>query len=437
MPWYESFSLMIGMILALMALGIPVAFAFLIADVVGVILFMGGSAGITQLVASMGESVATFNLVPLPLFVLMGELFFHSGLASRVFDALDVLFGRLPGRLCYLTIAGGTVFASLSGSSIANTAMLGSLMVPEMMKRGYKRHMAMGPILGTGGLAMIIPPSTLAVLLGSLAGIDIGALLIAGIIPGFLLALMYAVMIFVRVKLDPEAAPAYETERVSPLQAAKALAINVLPMGLVIFCVVGLILLGVATPSEAAAFGVVGVVILCLLFRAPLIPALRKSMTGTLRVTASVLLIVMASTTFSQILAFSGASTGLIEWATHFDLPPFAILLAMFAVLLVLGMFMEQISIMLLTIPVFIPLAKMLGFDLVWFGLIVLLGLEIGLATPPFGLLLFIMQSTAPPGTTLMQVARAALPYVTCALILVALVMLFPPLALYLPRLMQ
>jgi tripartite ATP-independent transporter DctM subunit len=367
----------------------------------------------------------------------MGELFFHSGLASRVFDALDVLFGRLHGRLCYLTIAGGTLFASLSGSSIANTAMLGSLMVPEMMKRGYKRHMAMGPILGTGGLAMIIPPSTLAVLLGSLAGIDIGALLIAGIIPGLILAAMYAGLIFIRVSLDPMAAPAYETERVPLPRMLKMLAVNVLPMGLVIFCVIGLILLGVATPSEAAAFGVLGVVTLCIFFRAPLLPTFRRSMIGTMRISAGVLLIVIGSTTFSQILAFSGASAGLIAWATHFDLPPFAVLLAMFAVLLLLGMFMEQISIMLLTIPVFIPLAKTLGFDLVWFGLIILLGLEFGLATPPFGLLLFVMHSTAPPGTTLMQVARSALPYVTCALVLVGLVMLFPELALYLPRLMQ
>ena len=437
MAWYQTFSLMVGMILALMAIGMPVAFAFLLADLVGVILFMGGSVGISQLAASMGESVASFNLVSLPLFVLMGELFFHSGLATRVFDALDVLFGRLPGRLCYLTIAGGTLFATLSGSSIANTAMLGSLMVPEMLKRGYKPHMAMGPILGTGGLAMIIPPSTLAVLLGSLAGIDIGALLIAGIVPGVILALMYVVLIMLQVAIDPLAAPAYETPRVTLRRALMMVAVNVLPMGLVIFCVVGLILLGAATPSEAAAFGVLGVIILCLLFGAPLVSSLQKSMIGTVRISSSVLLIVMGSTTFSQILAFSGSSSGLIAWAVHFALPPFAILLMMFGVLLLLGMFMEQISIMLLTIPVFIPLAQMLGFDLVWFGLLMLLGLEIGLATPPFGLLLFVMHGTAPKGTTLIQVARAALPFVACALLLSGVVMLFPQLALYLPRLMQ
>ena len=284
---------------------------------------------------------------------------------------------------------------------------------------------------------MIIPPSTLAVLLGSLAGIDIGALLVAGIIPGLVLAAMYVALILVRVTLDPSAAPSYDAPRVPLRRALMQCAINVLPMGLVVFCVVGLILLGIATPSEAAAFGVLGVMVLCLLFRAPLWRALRESLMGTMRISAGVLLIVIGSTTFSQILAFSGASAGLIQWATHFDLPPFAILLAMFGVLLVLGMFMEQISIMLLTVPVFMPLAHTLGYDLVWFGLIMLLGLEIGLATPPFGLLLFVMHGAAPKGTTLLEVAYAALPFVCCALLLVALVMAFPGLALFLPSLMH
>ena len=164
------------------------------------------------LVSNAVDSVAMFALIPVPLFIIMGELFFHTGLAVRVFDALDRCFGRLPGRLSYITVAGGTIFATLSGSTMANTAMMGSLMVPEMTKRGYKSHMSMGPILGTGGLAMIIPPSALAVLLASLAEIDIGGLLIAGVIPGLILAGLYSVLIYIQVKIDPEAAPEYTVE---------------------------------------------------------------------------------------------------------------------------------------------------------------------------------------------------------------------------------
>ncbi|MGD9925680.1 MAG: TRAP transporter large permease subunit [Pseudorhodoplanes sp.] len=434
MSWYWAFSLLLGLVLALMALGVPVAFAFLLTNLVGVLLFMGGLSGVTQLVANSADSVASFHLVPLPLFVLMGEVFFHSGLAVRVFDSLDMLFGRVRGRLSYLTVAGGTVFATLSGSSLANGALLGSLMAPEMIRRGYKRYMAFGPILGTGGLAMIIPPSTLAVLLGSLAGINIGALLVAGILPGLLLALFYAVLIFIQVRLDPDAAPAYDTERVSWSVAIRSFVVNVLPMGIVIFCVAGLILLGVATPTEAAAFGVLGVIALCLLFRVPLIQTMQRSLLGTVKVSTGILLIVMGSAIFSQLLAFSGASAGLIKWATSFDVAPFVILLSMFVVLLFLGMFMEQISIMMLTVPVFFPLAGSLGYDLVWFGLIVLLGLEIGLATPPLGLLLFVLHGVAPKGTKLEDVSWAAVPYIGCALLLVALIMIFPPIALYLTQ---
>lgn len=214
--WYTVAGFLVGMVIVLMLLGIPVAFAFLTANFIGAMIFMGGLDEMPQIVVNAVESVTIFALIPVPLFIIMGELFFHTGLAVRVFDALDRCFGRLPGRLSYITVAGGTIFATLSGSTMANTAMMGALMVPEMTARGYKRHMSMGPILGTGGLAMIIPPSALGVLLASLAEIDIGKLLIAGVLPGLVLAILYSVLIYAQVKLDPEAAPSYEVEK-SPL----------------------------------------------------------------------------------------------------------------------------------------------------------------------------------------------------------------------------
>ncbi len=434
--WYGIAGFLVGMVVVFMLLGIPVAFAFLTANIVGAMIYMGGLDAMPQIVVNAVESVTIFALIPVPLFIIMGELFFHTGLAIRVFDALDLCFGRLPGRLSYITVVGGTIFATLSGSTMANTAMMGSMMVPEMTSRGYKKHMSMGPILGTGGLAMIIPPSALAVLLASLAEIDIGALLIAGVLPGLVLAALYSILIYAQVKLDKDAAPAYVVESASLGRVLLALVVNVLPMGFVVFCVIGLIILGIATPTESAGFGALGVLILAALYRVLSWDVIVKSVAGSVRVTAMVLLIILASSTFSQLLAFTGASAGLIDWATKVDLAPIVMLLIMFGVLLVLGMFMDQVSMMLITVPIFFPLAQTLEFDLVWFGLVMLLALEISLTTPPFGLLLFVMIGVAPRGTTLWQVAMAAAPYIGCALIVLVLLILFPGLALYLPGLM-
>ena len=435
MSWPLVLGAMVGGIAVLMAMGFPVAFAFLTANVVGALFFFGGVSGISQVLINAKSSITVFTFIPIPLFILMGELFFRTGLAARIFDALDKVLGRLPGRLCYLTVTGGTLFSALSGSSMANTAMLGSLMLPEMQRRGYKPYMAMGPILGTGGLAMIIQPSGLAVLLGSLAQIDIAALLIAGLIPGLVLALLYIGLITIQIRLDPEATPAYDVGRVSLGQKVMAVLINVVPMGFVMFCVIGTILLGWATPSEAAAFGVASVLILASIFRCLTWKAFMGSVRGALRVTAMVFFIIMGSSTFSQILAYSGATSGLVEWVTGIDAQPLVILLMMFGIILLLGTLIDASSILMLTIPVFIPLAQALQFDLVWFGIIMLLGIEMSGTTPPFGMLLFVMLGVAPPGTTLWQAARAAAPFLGCDLILVALLITFPQLALYLPRL--
>lgn len=437
MEWYEAASLMVGGLLFLMFFGMPVAIAFLTINVVGVYLFMGGMIGIDQLVANATTSVTSFALVPVPLFLIMGELLFHTGLAVRVFDALDKCFGGIRGRLSYLTVGGGTIFATLSGSSMANTAMLGTTLMPDMIKRGYKPKMIMGPILATGGLAMIIPPSSLAVLLGSLARIDVGALLIAGLVPGLVLALMFVATIRIQIALDPDAAPGYAAERASPGEILYAIATDILPMGLVIFAVVGLILLGWATPTESAAFGTLAVAILAAVYGKLTWASVIAAMRGTLMVSAMMLMIIVGSTTFSQILAFSGASTGLISYAMSFDFGFYAILALMFLVLILLGMFMDQLSIMMLTLPIFMPLASSYGFDPIWFGVIMLLALELSLATPPFGLLLFVMVGVSPPGTTIGQVAWAAAPYIACTLLLVLILAVFPELALWLPGMMR
>jgi tripartite ATP-independent transporter DctM subunit len=430
-------AILIGGIVTLMMTGFPVPFAFLSVNCVAAYFLMGGTGGIIQVLANATISISSFTLIAIPMFLLMGELFFRTQMVLRVFDTLEMMLGRVPGRLSYLAVTGGTLFSALLGSSMANTAMLGSLLSGEMVRRGYKPHMSMGPIMGTGGLAIIIPPSGLAVLLGSLAQIDVGSLLIGGFGPGLLLAGLYVLLIYIQLKIDPSAAPQYDVERPPVLAMMKSFVVNVLPMGLVIFCVVGFIMLGWATPSESAAFGVLAVLVLALFMRCLSWTAIIESVRGAVRVTASIYLIIVGSSTFSQVLAYTGASTGFINAAIGADVGPTAMLLIMFGVLLVLGMLMDSASILLLTVPIFFPLAHALHFDLIWFGLIVLMGLEIGLLTPPFGTSLFVMLGVAPKGTSFMTVVMAAVPYVVCDLVAVGLLMAIPEIGTFLPSLIQ
>jgi tripartite ATP-independent transporter DctM subunit len=437
MEWYWAFALLLGMIVTMLGLGFPVALAFVITNVLGWLFFTGFNPESTlQVVSNSTILISRFTLGPVPMFIMMGSLFFHTGLAIRVFDGLDVLFGRLPGRLCYLTVAGGALFATLTGSSMANTAMLGSLMVPEMRRRGYSAQMSMGPVMGSGSLAMIIPPSALGVLLAAIASIDVGQLLIAGFIPGFLLAGLFAAMIRLQLWINPSGAPAYEVEPEPWAQRLRIAALNILPMGVVVFMVVGSIVLGWATPTESAALGVLGVMMLAAMYRALTWKSIVVAVDSTVRVGAMVFFILMNSTVFSQLLAFSGATAGLLGWVGGFDIHPLWILFAMFWVMILLGMFMDGVSMMLIAVPIFFPLAQHLGFDLIWYGLFMLLTIDMGGLTPPFGLLLYVMLGIAPKGTTLFQVAGAALPFLFCDVILIVLLVIFPQIALFLPSLM-
>ena len=437
MDWPSAIALLFGLIVALMLLGMPVAIAFLAANIVGAMIFMGGTIGIVQVLNNGFGAMTSFALVPIPMFLLMGELFYYTGLAAKMFNAIDRLMGNLPGRLAYVTVAGGTGFAALSGSSMGSTALLGSLMVPEMMKRGYSKYLSMGPIMGTGGLAVIIPPSALAVLLATLGRTDVGALLLAGVVPGLVLATMYVALIYGWTRLAPGAAPSYAVERASVAEKIRLVALDIVPMVAVIVLVIGTMVSGWATPTEAAALGCLGVMVLAACYRCLTWRAFRQSVEAGLRITVMAFLIIFGSATFSQLLAFSGASSGLIGWATAFEVSPLGMLLVMLAVIFFLGCFMDQLSMMLLTAPIYFPLAQALGFDLVWFGLILLLALEVGYTTPPFGLLLFVMKGVAPPGTTMRDIYYAAAPFMSCVLALIALIILFPPLATWLPGAMR
>jgi tripartite ATP-independent transporter DctM subunit len=365
----------------------------------------------------------------------MGEIMFYTGIAERAIDAVDKLIARVPGRLSLVAITGGTIFASLSGSTIANTAMLGSTLLPEMYRRGYKPSISIGPIVAVGGIAMLIPPSALAVLLGSIAQIPVGALLVASIIPALILAALFFAYVIIRCRLDPSLAPPYEVRELTWRERLMPFVKYVVPLSGIFVVVVGSIIGGIATPTESAALGAAASLIAAAAYRRLTRKNFVISIRQTLRFTVMTLFIICGSITFSQIMAFSQASNGLSAAVLGAGLTPLALLIAMLAILMFLGCFMDQVSMMMITVPLFMPLVQQFGFEQVWFGVLMLMILEISLATPPFGLLLFVAKGAA-PDNSMREIIGSVAPFIAIALFVVALLVAFPELTLVLPRMM-
>src|SRR6476659_1301416 len=252
MSWQAAAWLMLGGSTVLLFLGLPVAFTFLAINIAGAVIFLGGEAGLTQLARNSVGSVASFSLTPIPLFILMGEVLFHTGLAVKVIEGIERLIRQVPVRLAVVAVVAGTVVSAISGSTIATTAMLGSLMLPVMLARGYHPTMATGPIMAIGAVDMLIPPSALTVLLGSLSGISISKLLIGGILPGLMLSVAFVGYIIVRVRLTPSLAPAAPIEHHSGWEHWRLLLLYVAPLALIFAVVVGAMSGGLATPTESA-----------------------------------------------------------------------------------------------------------------------------------------------------------------------------------------
>ena len=383
------------------------------------------------------SSLANFTLAPIPLFILMGEILFHTGVAFAAVGAIERLIARVPGRLSVVSVASGTVFSALSGSTIANTAMLGNVLLPDMLKRGYHPTMAMGPIMAVGGVAMLIPPSALAVLLGSLAKIPIDKLLIGGIMPGLMMSAFFVGYIVVRCWLNPRLAPVEKAERLPAWERWRPFVVYVLPLFVIFAAVMGSIFAGIASPTDSAALGTVSAVLVALGYRKLTWRNLAKSLVETAKVTTMIFFIIAASYTFSQILAFSGATNKALDAILGFKLTPLEAVLIMLGILLFLGCFMDQVSMLLLTLPFFEPLWKALGIDPVWLGVLFLIAMELGLLTPPFGLLLFVMKGVAPKEISMQMIYRAAFPFIGLEMAVLAILIAFPGLALYLPKLIN
>lgn len=436
MDWPMALMLIFGCLLVFMATGMPIAFAFMLSCVMGSIMFWGGIVGLEQLAMSFYSSVTSFSLLPVPLFVLMGCIIFESGIGMKMVDAVDKLLGRLPGRLSILAIGAGTLLGTMVGISGGTIAILGRSLVPEMAGRGYKKPMTVGPVVASGALAVLIPPSALAVFLGAIGRVSVGKLLMAIVVPGLLLAALFCLYIILRCLLQPSLAPSYKVTPLPVVEKINITAKYILPVGFIIFSAIGVVFIGVATPSEAAALGAMACFLLAAVYKKFTFSMVKKSAVGTIEITVMVFVIIVGSISFSRILASSGAIMGLIDLATSLPVPPIVIVIATQLVVLFLGCFMDPASIVMITAPMFMPIISALGFDTLWYSTILLINIQLGLITPPFGLDCYTMKALAPPDISIGDVFRSSMPFLAIGFLVIALIMLFPPLALWLPGIM-
>jgi|SRR5699024_915529 len=437
MNWILILIIILLSLLMLIFIRLPVAFAFLAINIVFTFLLWNGQQGLMLFVASIKDSLAQFSLVPIPLFILMGELMFHTGIATKLINTLDKWFGKIPGRLSLLAVGAGTMLSTLTASTMATTAMLGSTLLPEMREKDYDKSISMGPILASGGLAIMIPPSALGVLLASLGKISVGDFLIAIIIPGLLMALSFFVYIVIVTLIRPNIAPQYSLEQPSLKEKITDTIKYILPLSLIIFLVIGSIFLGIASPTESAAMGAFGSLILAFAYRKMTLEVLVKAVKSTLELTTMILMIVAGSAIFGQILSFSGVTRNLVNVVNNIEYSSIVIILVMLLIVLFMGTFMESLSIMMIVVPMYIPIVEALNADTLWFAVLLLIAIEVGQITPPFGMGLFVMKGVAPKDINMKDIYIAAVPYIVIIIALILVLVMVPGLVTWLPNIMR
>lgn len=419
-----------GALALFFVLGVPVFAAFFGFNII-VALGLMGDRGLSIFAASILDTSMTSELIAVPLFILLGELLFRSGCIAILFDAADDIVGRVKGRQYVVVVLISVLLGAMSGSAVAVAAMLGKTVMSESVERGGDRKLLAGLVLGGACLAPIIPPSFLVVLIGMQSGASISALLAAGVLPGLVAGMLFFAWVQFRIWRDPSIDMAPDPNRRNrPL--GKAL-LSLLPFSIVIFAVLGLILLGVATPNEAAGCGVVGALLVAAIYRKLTVRMTIQSLQGAIMMSAMILLIMAASKVLAQLLAFSGITTQLVTIMIALDLPSVVVLLLLMAIPFVLCMFLDQIALLLILIPIYAPLLVTFGFDPTVFWTLFLLNLSLGAITPPFGYALFALSASGPHDMTLRDMYSAAWPFIGLLLLTMALVWAAPGLATWLP----
>jgi tripartite ATP-independent transporter DctM subunit len=430
MDAYSAILVVLALFCLLVLLGSPIFVCLGLASVVGMFM-VRGFQGLYQLPAAIMGQLESFLLVALPLYLLMGEALGKSGAGTDVYGALEKWLKRLPGGLAIASIYACALFGAMCGVSIAGVAAIGVVAVPEMLKRGYEKSLAAGAVTAAGALAVLIPPSISFIIYGAIAGVSVGKLFIAGIVPGLVLATAMAIYVLFRVIAHPTLAPSTQEthswkELLSPIP-------RLWPVLFLILAVLGTIYTGVATPTEAGAIGAAGALVVAASHKKLNRSTLRDILNGTTRVTATIMIIMASAFAFSQFLNLVRIPEILSEWVVSLPISPLGIVTVIMLFFILLGCFIDGVSLIIVTTPVVLPTIKVLGFDPLWYGVILVLNLEMAVITPPVGLNLYTMQSIMKDVLSMKDIIKGSLPYVIVEFIILMLFIFVPELVQWLP----
>lgn len=420
-----------GALLLMLAFGIWVALSLVGVGVIGLLISGNEQIGLLFATTTWGATTG-WSLTALPLFIWMGEILFRTRLSEDLFHGLTPWLSRLPGKLLHVNILSCGVFAAVSGSSAATAATIGRMTLPELERRGYNDLMSVGTLAGSGTLGLLIPPSIILIVYGVAAEVSIGRLFIAGALPGLLLVTLfmgYTVVwaMFNRDKMPKDTVAAAFKEKMSSL-------VKLLPIIGLIGCVLGSIYMGIATPTEAAAFGVVGSLILSVLTGCFTRESFKISLLGAVKTSCMIGLILAGAAFLTLAMGFLGIPRFLASWIGTLSLSPMELLVYLTILFVILGCFLDGISVVVLTTSVVLPMVSQAGIDLLWFGIFVVLVVEMSQITPPVGFNLFVIQALT--GRDILYVARAALPFFLIIMLALVLITIFPEIATYLPQAM-
>ena len=427
-----SIIILVGLVLLLL-IGVPISFALLGIAAAG-ILFMWGPKGLMVFFNNAYGEGTNFLLLAIPLFVLMANVLKFSGLADDLYEMVYRWFGSVRGGLAMGTVVICAIFAAMAGISSVATVSMGLIALPSMLSRGYNKVMAVGCVNAGGALGILIPPSIIMILYGSMAEVSVGQLFAGGILPGILLTVIFVAYIGVRCLIQKDLGPAV-TEQYTLRDKIASLKGVILPVALVAL-VLGVIYTGVATPTEAAAVGAGGAILTAALHRKLTWPHLKQALVETFQLNAMIFWIIIGAVSFTNFLAYAGVQDMLQSAVLSLEVNRWVIMLSIQAVFFILGMFLDPAGIILLTTPIFVPIITSLGFDPLWFGVLFTINMEMAYITPPFGFNLFILRGVAPPEVAMTDIYRSVGPFVLLQAICLFLVMMWPGLALWLPSLM-
>ena len=426
---------MLLLLLIQVFIGIHIGIALAFCSGLGVYLMLGSYEAAVSIMGNTAyEAVRKDVFAVIPLFVLMGDIISKSGAAGDLYQVCNRALRRIPGRLAIATIAGNTVFAAVTGVSIAAAAAFSRIAYPEMKKLGYKDTFSVGAVAGSACLGMLIPPSILLIVWAILTEMSVGALFLAGIIPGIVLALLFATYVVVAAKIDPALAPEPQTRGTPSVPLRRDELVGAGGIVCLIFLVIGGLWGGLFTPTEAAGFGAIGAILVGLtkgMTSRDLLDAIYQA--G--KTTAPIMFLLIAAQMYSRLLALGGAINFIQSLFLSIGAEPWIVIALMLIIWIILGMLVDSVSIILLTVPIFAPLALSLGYDPIAFAIAGILVIEAGLLTPPFGLLVYTVKGALPDkNVTLGQIFRGSTPYFVCILVAAMLVLLMPSLATWLPN---